>query len=113
MISSLQSSKKLMKGTYFYLQIGPNALIFAQFDVLIIRTMAVPPLQFISRQYDETDTAEEKIHKCVQVCLHVVQDDKIRASISLSQVCESTHPDRERERVWKGFTTFREGLLFL
>ena len=47
MILLLQGSKKLMKGTYFDLQIGPNALIFAQFGVLIIRTMAVPPLYFI------------------------------------------------------------------
>ena len=45
MILLLQGSKKLMKGTYFDLQIGPNALIFAQFGVLIIRTMAAAPLE--------------------------------------------------------------------
>ena len=44
MISSFQS-------TYFYLQNGPNALIFAQFGVLIIRTMAVPPLHFAHQQH--------------------------------------------------------------
>ena len=49
MISSLQGSKTLVKGTYLYLQNGPNALIFDQFGVLIIRTMAVPLLNMFSR----------------------------------------------------------------
>ena len=42
-------------------------------------------------QYDETQL-KRKIHKCVQVCPHV-QDDKIRASVSLAGVRK--HPDRE------------------
>ena len=51
--------------TYFYLQIGQNALILANFGVLIIRTMAPAPLHM--SPYKRKDEACSLLQRSAKV----------------------------------------------